>query len=130
MKTETICRKIYETALSFLENSQAPIAYVDILIGPDCPLTEDELIKTYNALKWNTPLTTSELEFFHTNKTDFTGKIVVLSVLEFEDEKGKAARHQIPQHSGEIDVGCGMALHTAEISVNTLCKHVLCIFMR
>ena len=94
MNIQEVCRKIYEIALPVCQKSEAPIAYISVILSRDFPFAPNVLYEEFNRVKWNTPLSSSELDISQ-SQTDAFSRVV--SVTEFEDENGEAKSHETPE---------------------------------
>jgi|GEM_PF-3017512 len=102
MEIEDLCRRIYEIALPYAEKLPSPAAYIDVVLGSDFPYSEADLWKTFKKIKWDSPLTASELEFFHNPDPDFSHCAAVTGIIGFEDDHGKADICRIPEQEGKL----------------------------
>lgn len=101
MNEQILSQQIYECALKSSQGREAPISYINIELGFHSDVIEESLVNAFNTLKWDTPLSSSELFITrkpHNGKHDKGVKVV--SLVEFEDEYGKA---------GVIPVKCSLA---------------------
>lgn len=99
MDLQEICTKIYEIAMPICAKSEAPIAYISVILGRDFPFEPQELYLTFNKIKWNTPLASSEIDIDGLHADEF---LRVSSLIAFEDENGNAQMFEIPKSEGVI----------------------------
>lgn len=91
MNEKEICKKIFELIKPCESKMKAPIAYVNVEIGFDLHISEEELQEEFIAMRWDTELSSADISLIRkpsTGEKD-TG-IKVISVTGFADENGNA----------------------------------------
>lgn len=101
-----VCRKIYNAAyiVAGQAYSGAPVAYIHISAGEDAFKCADEIIKMFNRLKWDTPLSTADLDI--TLDREISSNILDIQKVEefYDDERGTAASYAVHPEDAKIPV--------------------------
>ena len=88
MNVEMVCKKIFDFVLPFAENVLAPISYINLEIGFNTEIDDDELWECFNKLRWDTTLSSAELFIIrkaYSGEVDKSIKIISISI--FEDDE-------------------------------------------
>jgi hypothetical protein len=107
MNVTAICKKIFEVALPVSKETSAPIAYITVSVGASVPCSDKELWETFNKIRWDTELSSAELNIIRMQTTGdplTDRRLSVDSLSEFEDDTGASLVHPIPAVSGSIMV--------------------------
>lgn len=98
-----ICRKIYNAAylVAGKKLGGSPVAYIHVKAGLKLPFSVTDLSKVFDKLKWDTPLSTADLnvvcdEGVADNELNITG------VEEFFDDSGKADVYPVSEDDAVI----------------------------
>ncbi len=98
MTVQEVCKKIFELALPIANAAEAPIAAIHVGITPQCPFSEQELYDAFEEVRWDTELSSADLQIIH---KDGDYAVRVLSIELFEEE-------EIMENS--LKVSCGVIL--------------------
>lgn len=92
MNEDIICKQIFDCALAEAQKREAPISYVNVELGFFSSVDDKILWSSFNKMKWDTPISNSELFLDRRPMDNEHSKYVKLvSLTEFEDEHGHAA---------------------------------------
>ncbi len=97
MDVSLVCKKIYKAVyiVVLTEGSRAPVAYIHVRAGKAAAEYKGALQNEFARLKWNTPLSTADLEI----KTDnsLMDDVVKIDFVEefFDDETAKAKKYPV-----------------------------------
>lgn len=97
MDVSLICKKIYKAVyiVVLTEGSLAPVAYIHLRAGKNVAEYKEALQKEFDRLKWNTPLSTADLEIkIDDSLMDDTVKIDFVEEF-FDDETGLAKKYPV-----------------------------------
>jgi hypothetical protein len=84
---EKVCRKIFDLMLPFSRQADAPIAYITVKFGYDCPLEEKALIDTFNQIKWDSELSAADINIIRVMEHEIIpGPVVLASFTPFETD--------------------------------------------
>ena len=91
MDIQNICQRIYDVVLSYAEKTNAPVAYINVEVGPDFEYGDNALREEFNKLRWDTELSSAELSIERkssgaSKSADNTLRVV--SIVVFEDGSG------------------------------------------
>jgi hypothetical protein len=105
MNISSIAKKIFDAALPVAQKTDAPTAYVNVVVGANIPFSDKELWEAFNKERWDTALSTAELAITRMCKTGIRAndkKLTVVSISEFEDETGLNRVHAVSPENGVI----------------------------
>lgn len=97
MDVSLICKKIYKAVyiVVLTDGSLAPVAYIHLTAGKNAAEQKQALQQEFNRLKWNTPLSTADLEIkIDDSLMDDTVKIDGVEEF-FDDETGMAKKYPV-----------------------------------
>lgn len=101
-----VCRKIYNAAyiVAGKAYSGAPVAYIHISAGRDAFKSADEIVKMFNRLKWDTPLSAADLDI--RLDTNLSSNLLDIQRIEefYDDEKGSAVSYKVQPEDEKITV--------------------------
>lgn len=101
-----VCRKIYNAAYIVAGKvfSGAPVAYIHIVAGEDAFKNADEISRMFNRLKWDTPLSSADLDI--TLDSSLSSDILDIKEIEefYDDERGSAASYAVHPEDAKIPV--------------------------
>lgn len=91
-----VCRKIYNAAYVAAGKaySGAPLAYIHIKTGINCAVDTAALSRTFDELKWDSPLATADLSITADPKIE-DNLLKIESVEEFMDDNGIAEEYSV-----------------------------------
>ncbi len=98
-----ICRKIYNGAYLVAGKNfdGSPVAYIHIKAGSKLPFSTADLIKVFDKLKWDTPLSTADLEVTSDDNVP-DNELIITGVEKFIDDSGKAAVYPVSDDDAVI----------------------------
>lgn len=84
--------------------SGAPVAYIHIAAGEDAFKSADEISRMFNRLKWDTPLSSADLDI--TLDSTLSSDILDIKEIEefYDDERGSAASYAVHPEDAKIPV--------------------------
>lgn len=89
MNEKEICKKIFELITPCESEMKAPMAFVNVEIGFDLHISEEELQEELAAIRWDTELSSVDISLTRKPSSDKKDtSIKVISVSGFADEKG------------------------------------------
>ena len=89
MNASDIAKSIYNLVLSFDQQDCPPIAYINVSVGQNCLISDEELYEAFNKQKWNTALSCAELNIERSADTA-DDNLIVTGIEDFEDENGNS----------------------------------------
>lgn len=98
MDLKNICQSIFFAVVSNIGENASPIAYINIRIGKKFPYSDSELISAFKEAKWDTAISTADLNIIHDETVDYQMKIEEIS--DFYDEDGKCNVFTVPDEDG------------------------------
>ena len=83
MDLETACKKIFDIISEKTKQTDAPVAYVNVRFGKDWRFSDYETTECFNKIKWDSALSTADLNIIHDDEC--TDLFRVEDISGFED---------------------------------------------
>ncbi len=101
MDLNHICRIIFDVVCEVTKNFEAPVAYINVTAGKKFGYSDEEFVKCFGTIKWDSPLSSADIVIKHDDaESDFILRIDGIS--EFMDESGNSKSYPIPQEKAII----------------------------
>lgn len=101
MDLKAICSRICGEASRASEGMDSPVAYVRVRVGRTFPFSDDEFQKVFHDAKWDSPVSTADLDIIH--EDELLHLAVIDSLTGFLDEDGRSDTILIDPESACID---------------------------
>lgn len=86
MDLKNIYKHIFFTVISSIGEVKSPIAYINIKLGNKCTFSQEEIVNTFNELKWDSPISSADLNIENDDSLNCILKVEEIS--DFFDEDG------------------------------------------
>lgn len=93
MDLNSICKEIYNFTCRATCGAETPVAYVVVKVGPEFKFSDSDLISVFDKMKWNSPISTADLEVVHDDKLKEIFK--VSEIQGFVDDEGKEKIYKV-----------------------------------
>jgi len=101
MDLKNICQHIYFAVVSAIGECKSPIAYINVRLGKRFPYSDDELNEAFKKAKWDTVISSADLNIYRDDTIDCLLQIEEIS--DFYDEDGKCDIFRVPDEDAVLN---------------------------
>ncbi len=101
MDLNHICRIIFDAVCEVSKTFEAPVAYINVTVGKNFNYSDEEFIKCFGTIKWDTSLSTADIAIKHDDSME-DAFVRIDGIAEFMDESGQSKIHPLPQEKAII----------------------------
>lgn len=93
MDLDSICKEIYTFTCRASCGTEIPVAYIVVKVGKNFNFNDSELVRAFDKMKWNSPISSADLIVEHDDKMEELFK--VQEIQGFVDDEGKATVYKV-----------------------------------